>query len=252
MSRLNWVLSATAVIALLASGCSAGTRAPPQSAYQQGMEARTGAGQARACPMAVPDTALTISEMPDGIALTFTTETGDVNDLRARVRQAAEEYRAAAEQPGMQGAMPGRGPAGHGEVFRGDIDQQGMGGQSGFGSAGPRSGPGVTTPAEPGSITGRSPTASNQPQMGTSGGADSSHVNPPPALDYRQGVPLAQQERGAIRVPYRVYAEDIDRGARLVFTPRDPAQIEALRTEVRQHAALMLPGECPPPRISRR
>jgi hypothetical protein len=69
---------------------------------------------------------------------------------------------------------------------------------------------------------------------------------------------MAPQQRlppaagGLVKVPYFVRAEDIDRGARLVFTPRDPAQLEALRRGIRQHASLRQSGGCLPPIISRR
>ena len=43
-----------------------------------------------------------------------------------------------------------------------------------------------------------------------------------------------------------VKAEEVDGGARVVFTPKDPARREALRSEVRDHAARMAAtGQCP-------
>ena len=46
-------------------------------------------------------------------------------------------------------------------------------------------------------------------------------------------------------VPSRAVAEDIDGGARVVLTPNDPAQLDALRAQANQHADMMRRGECP-------
>ncbi len=40
-------------------------------------------------------------------------------------------------------------------------------------------------------------------------------------------------------------AEDIDAGARIVVTPKDPAQLAELRDHVREHAGRMASGHCP-------
>jgi hypothetical protein len=44
------------------------------------------------CPMKVPGVAVSASDTEGGIAIVFTTATGDVNDLRARVRKMAEMH----------------------------------------------------------------------------------------------------------------------------------------------------------------
>ncbi len=41
------------------------------------------------------------------------------------------------------------------------------------------------------------------------------------------------------------HAEDIDAGARIVLSPKDPAQLSELRDHVREHAARMAGGHCP-------
>jgi hypothetical protein len=51
--------------------------------------------------------------------------------------------------------------------------------------------------------------------------------------------------KGMHMVPSRATAEDIDGGARIVLVPTDAAQLAALRTHVREHAAMMQKGECP-------
>jgi hypothetical protein len=46
-------------------------------------------------------------------------------------------------------------------------------------------------------------------------------------------------------VPSRASVEDLPDGARVVLVPNDPSQLAALRTHVREHAAMMAKGECP-------
>lgn len=45
--------------------------------------------------------------------------------------------------------------------------------------------------------------------------------------------------------PSTAASEDIEGGARLIFTPQHPAQLEALREHARTHAARMAEGDCP-------
>ncbi len=46
-------------------------------------------------------------------------------------------------------------------------------------------------------------------------------------------------------VPSTARAEDIDGGARIVLTPKDPAQLADLRAHVHEHATQMAGGHCP-------
>tara|TARA_R110002096_G_scaffold434832_5_gene658297 strand:+ start:108310 stop:109017 length:708 start_codon:yes stop_codon:yes gene_type:complete len=46
-------------------------------------------------------------------------------------------------------------------------------------------------------------------------------------------------------VPAEKMFEEIDSGARLVFTPKDPTQLEELRADVRRRAERMAAGNCP-------
>jgi hypothetical protein len=46
-------------------------------------------------------------------------------------------------------------------------------------------------------------------------------------------------------VPSDARAEDSDGGARIVLTPKDPAQLADLRAHVREHVAQMQSGHCP-------
>jgi hypothetical protein len=39
--------------------------------------------------------------------------------------------------------------------------------------------------------------------------------------------------------------EEVEGGARIVYTPKDPAQVPALREELTRHASAMASGQCP-------
>ncbi len=121
----------------------------------------------QACPMLVEGVVVGTSDTPDGIALDFTTASGDVEDLRARVEHMAKMYEM---------------HAGHGSMMwqhKGHMRAEG-----------------------------------DQPGMGSS-------------------MPAASAK-----------SEPIDDGARLVLTPLDPAKLEALREQVRDHQKHMSANEC--------
>ncbi len=71
------------------------TSAAPASAHQHGDGDQAGM-MAAMCPMQVPGTNVAAAEIDGGIGLTFTTTTGDVAELRQRVRSMAEMH----NQPG--------------------------------------------------------------------------------------------------------------------------------------------------------
>ena len=260
MSQAKFVLGAAAILAV-ASCSHQSSQPPPENAYsyqqdQQSSQTTMGSGQMKTCPMAVPGTEVSVADTASGIALSFTTGSGDVNDLRSRVSQAADRYRA--QSGNIQGgSLERRSP---GSTW----SREGLGGQTGFGPQGPMNGPPVTTPDSPagtGSAYPRS-AGSGAGSGGYSGGSGSSGDNSG-GFSGGSGGPsgntgpssnpsgtLSMNDEN-IKVAYVVYSEDIDRGARLVFTPQNPGQLDTLRSEIRQHATMMQPGDCPPPRISR-
>ncbi|HSR52675.1 MAG TPA: hypothetical protein VLV83_17780, partial [Acidobacteriota bacterium] len=65
----------------------------------------------RSCPMMVDDVSVDVADTANGVALTFTTGSGDVGGLRSRVRHLAEMY---GEHHGM-GAMQWHPMGGHGQ-----------------------------------------------------------------------------------------------------------------------------------------
>lgn len=69
------------------------------------------------CPMVVEGSDVAVADTQEGVALTFTTEAGDVGDLRARVQHMAQMYGMHAGQRGMMwhhmgGQGQGRGGPG--------------------------------------------------------------------------------------------------------------------------------------------
>jgi hypothetical protein len=122
------------------------------------------------CPMKVQGTAVKARNVDGGVALVFTTKTGDVEDVRQRVRHMAQ--------------MHGTNAAGM-----------------------------ATTTTVSG-------------------------VNRTPAEVRIRREPLPASTASA---------EDVERGARLVLRPKDPAQLPRLRRQVRTLAESMahLHGECP-------
>jgi len=233
--------------------------APPAGWQQPGPAAQAGASQS--CPMAVAGTELSVAETANGIALAFTTDSGDVKDLRARVRRAADQYRS---QQKMQQPPPGS------QGMKGEPGTQGEPGTAAPQTPQPAPGtPGTPAPGTPGSGSYQTPGTSGEQSGSGTGGSDQSGSTG--SGDYQgpgeqsqgmnQGQPGEQQGeagQGTMApmhqlgsIPYNVYVEDIDRGARLVFTPQNPSHMQALRDQIRQHASRMQPGECPP-RVSRR
>lgn len=53
---------------------------------------RSGAMSMENCPMAVPGTSVAAQDTPEGEAITFSTSSGDVNELRRRVRTMSEMH----------------------------------------------------------------------------------------------------------------------------------------------------------------
>lgn len=85
---------AVAVFAAMTAGCAStsggqpapAARAAPAPAHEHGM------GAMAMCPMQVPGTKVAAADVEGGVALSFTTSTGDVSDLRQRVRRMAEMH----------------------------------------------------------------------------------------------------------------------------------------------------------------
>jgi hypothetical protein len=146
--------------------------------------------------MQVAGATVSAADTDRGAALVFVTKTGDVADLRKRVRQMAEWHNQHHSGPMMMGAGQ---DGGYGMMGRG----RGMMGR-GDGTMGRGRG-----------MMGR----------GMMGHGDGGY-----------GMPM---------VPVTASVEDVEGGARLVFVPKDAAQLATLRAHVQERATRMAPGECP-------
>lgn len=193
----------------------AGTEAP-QGPGMAGVHGQPAAGR-MLCPMALPGTRVSASDTEDGAALTFTTS-GDVDELRQRVREAgAHHARMADAHAGMAGhagmdqpPATGAGTGAGGEVRTRDPAQDEI--------------PAKADPEHAGT--------GDASASGTGMGAGTGCCGPGMA---HQAMMTADAR-----------AEDVDGGARLVLTPKDAAGADALRAEVREHAARMSQGGgCP-------
>jgi hypothetical protein len=121
---MNRVLLFGTAFALL-SGCS---HSPPAEPAARPVTAAQGPGRAShmmaMCPMQVPDTTVDAADTSGGEALTFTTRSGQVDELRRRVRAMADMHNqhhvsgTAMMQGGTgHGAKMGRGPNERGEMM---------------------------------------------------------------------------------------------------------------------------------------
>jgi hypothetical protein len=115
------VLIGIAVTALLAGFAStSGAQSGPTTGAAKAPAHNPGAGvMTDTCPMQVPGTNVTSADVKGGVALAFTTRTGDVAELRQRVRRAAEMHNRHDAGSGMMMGRHGRGsddtnPPGHG------------------------------------------------------------------------------------------------------------------------------------------
>lgn len=110
MRDRSWIWSATLAVTIAACASRHASAPPAQPAPPPAETARPPGGGM--CPMMIDPatTQITTSDTSDGVAITFTT-TGDVNALRARVRQMAEMHNrmAGMQGGGMQGGGMQRG-----------------------------------------------------------------------------------------------------------------------------------------------
>ena len=174
----------------LPSGCMpamrAGHAAPPPTTPPAGPGAAGVAdpSASQMCPLAVPGTQVTAADVAGGASLTFTTDTGDVGELRRRAHAMADMH----DRHHGAGAMQhGPGTMGHGAMMG-----PGMMGGGSMGGA-------------------------------QDAGGHGAHGSMPPS---------------------RAAVQDVEKGARIVVQPNDPADLQKLRTSVREDAEHMRQHGC--------
>lgn len=131
------------------------------------------------CPLSLPGTVENVADTDGGVAITFIAPAGQIDDVRARVRQMAQQ--------GMMAACPCHG---------------------------------VTA-------DGGAPVAMRRGMRGPGMG---------PGMMERQGMhsPAADAR-----------VDDVEGGARLTLTAKNPADVDALRAHVRMHFDHLKSGGCP-------
>jgi hypothetical protein len=100
------------------------------------------------CPMQVPGTTVAATEVDGGIGLSFTTTTGDVEELRRRVRRMAEMH----NQPGRHMMMESPGAPAPGADAEHQHGAQAGAGHEGGGRGGMMMGGGMMMPAATASV----------------------------------------------------------------------------------------------------
>lgn len=185
------------------------------------------------CPMSVAGTTASVEDTDGGVAVAFKTRSGDVSELRRRVKQMAEVHnRYHAENGGHSiGGCRDQGTSADSrhEQMMGDCGPDGsspdshhgqmMSDSHGMGMSGMGESHGMGMSNETGESHG----------MGMSHGMGESH-----------GMGMSHD-----MIPSTARTEDVEGGARIVMTPKNASDLAALRQHVRDHAARMANGECP-------
>jgi hypothetical protein len=165
--------------------------------------------------MQVPGTAVQTSDASDGISMTFTTTTGDVGELRNRVRVMAEHMNAKSH-----GAATMMGDAGTNMMM-----SQGMGGAHGV--MGPDSGHAGTMTSE---------------EMMGGGHGMIAGSNAGSGMMMGEGMGMTGGAEGGgshMMMPVRASVEDVPGGARLRVTPVDASRLEEMKQHVQQRTQMM-------------
>jgi hypothetical protein len=210
MRTRNLLLVLPHLTLLALAGCAGSQAGTREEAATTGSASQQQQMQAMAgtCPMGVQGTKVEATNTDTGAALTFTT-TGDAAELRRRVTALAEMHNAHHSGQGMAGhdAAGCSCPKHEGEAKACNCPSHAAGpGQGGSGCAG--------CAEEEGQA------CAHCQRHGTGG-----HGMKMPAS--------------------RATTEEVPGGLRLVLTPVDATQLDALREGVRHHAEQMSSGQCP-------
>lgn len=223
-------LPTAALLALAGcAGSQASSRANDTSSSAQGMQ-----DMAAMCPMQVKDTKVEASDTDQGAALTFTTK-GDVTELRRRVTAMADMHNAHHGGSGMHEHGAGGCACGQHEgeakacSCPGHAAGQGQGqGGSGCACGQQHEGQGCAACGQQGQAC-----ACGQQHEGQQGQACA-------CGGHGEGM-----HKGMHMPASRATTEEVPDGIRLVLTPVDASQRDALRESVRAHAGMMSSGNCP-------
>ena len=161
------------------------------------------------CPMQVPGTQVAVNDTKEGVVVVFTTPRENLAQLRERVRDlASKNEQALGPDQGLDGNPPMSAP-----VLPDD-----------------KTGPIEPTQQESGGTIG------GKPLGAPAGGIDN------PSAPPNAGMPSATS---SAMVPASIRVEDFDDGSQIVITPKDPAQLDSLREQIRQRVSQMSGSYCP-------
>jgi hypothetical protein len=219
------VLPAAALLALTGCASSQPSAREDTTTAQQAVKAPD-----TMCPTQVPGTKVEASSTEQGAALTFTT-TGDVAELRKRVAAMAEMHnthhagaKARSCEHGEKGAEASCPKCAQGQECTKE------------------SCPKESCPKEscPKRAQGQECTKESCPKESCP-----KHAQEQQGESCPKGAKHGKRA-GAMKAPAsRATVEEIEGGARLVLTPEDPAQADALRAHVQRRAEMLSSGMCP-------
>ncbi len=107
MNACGWIGLAAVAGGMALGGCASTSTAPAHEQQGMGMQGMEMPGGM--CPTQVPGATVSSTDVEGGVALDFKTGTGDVAELRQRVRRMADMYNQ--HGGGMMLAHPDAGPA---------------------------------------------------------------------------------------------------------------------------------------------
>jgi hypothetical protein len=215
------------------------------------------------CPVAQGNVSVQVADTDDGVALTFTTAGGDVDDLQRRVESLAAMYE---QQDGRTDVMWHAMGMGATDISASTNtgsystqtqanpqDSAGMGiGAGGPGATAGGAGDTLGTSTPPGmagspdtalgTTPGTGTAATGYTQSGDTAGTMGTPYSGTPGLettDVEGPLPAADAD-----------VERVEQGARLVLKPKEAAELDMLRQVVHAHGMHMQAGECWMPRTA--
>jgi hypothetical protein len=216
----------TVLSLVIAAGCSHHGKGTTEDIKETAhAEADTAGGtlasdQSADCPMQVMGTAVRTEETTSGPALAFTT-TGDVDDLRMRVRRMAANENRMMQSP--QSAAQAMAPT---------KPKTSVAEDAGF----PSAASGSSKPESAAVPSMYSPDSHEAP-----GGSTSTQGS---LLHDSEGTPGTTVKAGTGSQPALARAENTESGARLVFVIEDASQLERVRDHVQTSAQVLAAGRC--------
>ncbi len=215
-------------------------------------------GTKHVCPMKLEDTSVEVSDSPDGVALVFVTKTGDVDELRRRVRametmhnkrhaegESVEDKCSKCKRGDTSGSHEQEKMS---ETHQGSAEKKMMHDKH---NAGEKSAEETSGMHQHGDTSGSheqekmSETHQESAEKGMMHKRDSSEMHASEHSD------MSEHMHGEMMMPAAIVrAEDVPGGASLIFAPVNSSDLDDLRKYVRDHVGNLQDGECPKMKMS--